>query len=95
MVQGRVQFPRHAQVSQVPDVPNVNTVVVVDTGQPVVGGVIGHGHRVWVASLGPAGEQLTVGVTQMWLNSSWGSVAPDTFIQSHLASDMLEISAPR
>lgn len=61
VVQSRVQFSCPAGVSQVSNVPNINTVVVVDTGQPAVCGVIGHGYRVRVPSLRPAGEQLTVG----------------------------------
>lgn len=59
MVEGGVQFSCPAGVTEVSDVPHVNTVVVVDARQPAVGGVVGHRHCVRVTSLRPAGEQLT------------------------------------
>lgn len=59
VVQGGVQLSRPAGVSEVSDVPHINTVVVVDARQPAVGRVVGHRHRVRVTSLRLAGEQLT------------------------------------
>lgn len=58
MVEGGVQLPCFAEVL---NVPNVKAMVVVDTRQPVVGGVIGHCHCVRVPSLSSAGEQLAGG----------------------------------
>lgn len=51
VVQRRVQLPGPAGVTQVPHVPHVNAVVVVDAGQPAVGGVVGHRHSVGVTGL--------------------------------------------
>lgn len=59
VVEGGVELPRPARVPQLPHIPHVHAVVVVDAGQPAAGGVIGHRHRVRVTSLWLVGEQLT------------------------------------
>lgn len=59
VVQRRVQLPRSPGVTQVTHVPHVHTVVIIDAGQPAVGGVVGHRHSVGVTGLRTAGKQLT------------------------------------
>lgn len=62
VVQRRVQLPRSpgvAGVTQVTHIPHVHTVVIIDAGQPAVGGVVGHCHSVRVTGLRTTGKQLT------------------------------------
>lgn len=61
MVEGRIKFSCPARLSEVTDVPDINAVVIVNTGQPAVRGVKCHSYCIRVASIGPAGEQLTKG----------------------------------
>ena len=84
VVEGGVKFPCPAGVPEVSNIPNINTVVVVDTGQPAVGGVIGHRHRVRVSSLQPAGEQLTGGGALMSQNKNLTDTGPNRCVSSQV-----------
>lgn len=57
VVQGRIHL---AHLPEIANIPHVQTVVVVDAGQPAVGGVIGHGNRVGIADVLLVGEEVTV-----------------------------------
>ena len=59
VVEGRVEFPCPAEILKVSDIPDINTVIIVDARQPAIGGVICHSHSVRVRRLCFAGEQLT------------------------------------
>lgn len=57
VVQGRIHL---AHLTEIANIPHVQTVVVVDAGQPAVGGVIGHGNCVGIPDVLLVVEEVTV-----------------------------------
>lgn len=57
MVEGRVNLAHFTKITYI---PHVQTVIVVDAGQPAVRGVIRHGHGVRIADVFLVGEEVAV-----------------------------------
>lgn len=56
--EGRVHLPHPIKISHV---PHVQTVVIINTGKPVAGGVKGHGDGIWVTSIHLLGKKVADG----------------------------------
>lgn len=66
MVEGWVNLAHFTKITYI---PHIQTVIVVDAGQPAVRGVIGHGHRVRIADVFLVGEEVAV-ETSWWIRGT-------------------------